>query len=364
MRFSVLGRFIFAALLVAAPLAACGGGDNTAATGGGGSGADKAYVTGLCNGFAAFSTSLEKAFSGPTPADLGAAFTQLFKAMVQPIQQFSDAFGKLQPPADLADWHKTTATQLAAAAKALKDGKFDDPTLQGLSNSPIPNMPDAPRQRLEAIAAKTDACKKANPFDTSLGGGSSGSSGSRAATPALKDAAKGTWSGKFGTIVFNADGTAKFDIKNCGTESPSNAPFGAVDTCSPDSYTGKLTVGSYEYILADSSGAGMHFQAYVAKDKRLHVGIGTVSAFGPGQKGVVESFAGGVLKVDGNKCTKQSFADSKNGKDAHCTWKKEDGKDVLEFDDDFGGKDQLVILGDEGLAVSPTIYVAAFDQGK
>jgi hypothetical protein len=361
MRLSVIARFILAGLFLAAPVAACGGGDSKASTGGAGSSADTAYVTGLCQSFAAFSDSIEKSFSGPTPSDIGDAFAQLFKAMVQPTQQFSDAFGKLQPPSDLADWHKNTATQLAAAAKALKSGKFDDPALQGLSNSPIPDMPDAPRQRLEAIATKTDACKKANPFDTSLAGGSTGSG---SATPALKDAAAGSWTGKFGSLVFNSDGTAKFELMNCGTESPSNAPFGVVDTCSPDTYAGTISVGSYQYTFKDGAAAGTVLQAYIDKDKRLHIGVGTVAPFGPGQKGTVESFAGGVLKVDGDKCTKQSFASSKDSKDAHCTWKKQEGKDVLEFDDDFGGRDQLVILGDEGLAVSPAIYVAAFDRLK
>jgi hypothetical protein len=361
MRISVIARFVFGGLVLAAPMAACGGGDSTAPAGGGGSNSDTAYVTGLCQGYSAFATSIEKSLSGPTPSDIGAAFAQLFQSMVHPVQQFSDAFGKLQPPSDLADWHKKTAVQLAAAAKALKDGKFDDPALGTLSSSPIPDMPDAPRQRLAAIAAATDACKKTNPFDTSLAGGSSGSG---SPTPALKDAAKGSWSGKFGSLVFNADGTANFQIKNCGTESPSSAPFGAVDTCAPDTYAGTLKTGSNEYTITDGSGVGTTFQAYVDKDKRLHAGVGTVSPFGPGQKGTIETFAGGTVKVDGNTCTSQSFGNSKDAKDAHCTWKKQEGKDVLEFDDDFGGKNVLVILPDEGLAVSPEIYVAAFDQGK
>ena len=361
MRLSVIARFIFAGLVLAAPIAACGGGDSNSVAGGGGSNADTAYVTGLCQSFATFSDDMEKSLSGPTPTDLGDAFAQLFKAMVKPTHQFSDAFGKLRPPSDLADWHKNAAAQLAAAAKALKAGKFDDPALQGVSNSPIPDMPDAARQRLEAIAAKIDACKKVNPFDASLGGGSSDLA---PVTPALKDAATGSWTGKFGTLVFNADGSAKFEIKNCGTESPSNAPFGVVDTCTADTYAGTISVGSNEYTFTSGAAAGMTLQAYVDKDKRLHAGVGTVSSFGPGQKGTVETFAAGVLKVDGNKCTKQSFASSKESTDAHCTWKKQEGQDVLEFDDDFGGREELVILGDEGFAVSPTIYVAVFDRRK
>lgn len=96
----------------------------------------------------------------------------------------------------------------------------------------------------------------------------------------------------------------------------------------------------------------------------MHVGVGTVSSFGPGQKGTIQSAFGETLKVDGTNCSKQRSSNSKESKDAHCAWKKQDGKDVLEFDNDFNGKDELVILSDEGLAVSPTVYVSVFDQRK
>ena len=359
-RFASVVRASIVGVLVALPVGACGGGDS-APSSGGGSSTDTAFVKGLCQGFGAFSASIEKSFSGPTPSDIGSALAQLLKAMVEPTQKFSDSFQKLTPPSDISEWHKNAAAQLAAAAKALKDGKFDDPSLQGLSDSPIPDMPEPARDRLGAIAAKTDECKKANPFDTAAGSNSSSSSG--AATPALKDAASGTWTGKFGTITFNSDGTAKFTIKNCGTESPSGAPFGAVDTCTPDTYTGKLRVGSNEYTLEDASGVGTSFQAYVDKDKKLHVGIGTVSDFGPGQKGTVQIFAGASMTVDGTKCSRQPFG-GKGSTSVPCSWKKEQGKDVLEFDNDFGSKEELVILADEKLAVSPTIYVAVFDEKK
>ena len=351
----------FAALILAgmlvAPLAACGGGDDKGASVGG-SADDAAFVSGLCKSASTLSASVEKSFSGPTPAGLGEALVQLLKALVQPMQQFSADFDKLHPPSDLADWHKQTSAQLSAAAKALRDGKYDDSSLQGLSTSPIPDMPEAARQRLESIAAKTGACKQANPFEPSA------ARGSGAATPALTDAATRTWKGKFGTLAFNSDGSATFEIKNCGTEFPSDAPFGVIDTCQPDTYAGRLKVGSYQYTLSDSSGAGVVLPAYVDKSKRLHVGLGTVSPFGPGQKGTVQLADFGTLTVDGNKCSKKELPSSKESKSIRCTWTKDQGQDVLEFDNDFNGKDHLVILKDEGLAVSPAIFVASFEQQK
>jgi hypothetical protein len=341
--------------------AGCGGDDSAD---GASSDVDRAFVTGLCQEVSALSAGVEKSLAGPTPADLGEAIEQLFSALVEPMQGFADGFGKLTPPEDLADWHKNTATQLAAAAKALKAGRFDDPSLESLSKSPIPDMPEAARKRLEAIAATMGACKADNPFETSTANGSGGTLVSEAPTPALKDAASGTWTGKFGTLTFNPDGSGKFDIKNCGIVSPSDAPFGATDTCDPDSYSGKVEVGTYQYILRSSNGVGSIFDAYVDKDGRLHVGIGTVSPFGPGQKGSIKLFASGTLNVDGGTCTMQSFSNSKDRKPVTCRWSKEDGKDVLEFDNGFNGTDKVVILPDEGLAVSPNIYVAAFDKKK
>jgi hypothetical protein len=302
--------------------AACGGGGDSSSTGpAGGSGRDQAFVTGLCQGFSTFTKDVETAIAGPTPDDIGKAFEMLFAALAEPTQRFSQAFAKLEPPEDLAAWHKDASQQLAAAAKALKAGKFDDPALDRLSSSPIPEMPAGPRDRLSAIAAKTGACKEFDPFAAAGGGGGSdttGGSGSDVPTKALKDAATGTWTGKLGTLVFNADGSATFDIKSCGTDTSSSAPFGVRDTCGSDRFTGTLEVGTNSYILREKGGAGSVFGAYVDKDGRLHVGLGDVSAFGPGQKGTIKLFAAGTVTVDGNTC-------AKSGKPVTCSRTKEQG---------------------------------------
>jgi hypothetical protein len=349
----------FCALLLAGPvLAACSSGDGGG--GDGGDGDDQAYVTGLCKGIAEFGDGVDEALAGPTPADIGEAFEQIFKAMAKPLDEFSKTFAKLEPPSDLAEWHEKTEKQLAAAAKALKDGDLDDPALDAISDNPVPDMPEKPRQRLAALASKTKDCGELNPFDESSGG-SSGFSGSEKPTQALKDAAAGTWTGKFGTLTFNNDGTAKFEIKNCGTDSSSGNPFGVYDDCPAQTYTGEIEVDNNRYTFTTGTTPGITFDAYVAKDRTLHVGVGSVSDFGPGQKGTIDVFAAGTLTVDGTNCTMKDFASSKDSKKVDCAWKKVSGQDVLEFEGSFD-TEQIVILGDEGLAVSPNIFVASFSK--
>lgn len=341
------------ALLLAA--AACGN-DSDSTRPASESSRDQAFVTGLCRSFSVFTDDVDKALAGPTPTDLGQAFEMVFTALVGPIQRFSQSFAKLQPPDDLAAWHKDTSRQLAAAAKALKAGKFDDPSLDSLAASPVPDMPVGPRDRLAAIAAKTSECEQVSPFDADSGLGNGSGGNSKAPSQALKDAAVGTWSGKFGTLDFNPDGSAVFDIKSCGTDTSSRAPFQMPDTCSAQRFSGTLEVEPHGYVLRQKSGVGSVFGAYVDKSGRLHVGLGDVSAFGPGQKGTIDLFAQPDVEVDGSKCTQSRKA-------VTCSWTKEQGEDVLEINTGAGGGvTKVVILPAEGLAVEPSTYVSVFDK--
>ena len=362
-------RRAFPAILLCTALfslavAACSGDDAAGPKTNPANGADAAYVTGLCKAISSFTTDFEKAAPAPPTgnasanigADLGAALLKVFDALTEPFRRFSESFAGLKPPADLADWHKSTSQQLATAAKALKDKKYDDPSLQGLSQSPLPDIPAGPRERLAAIAANTSDCKQYNPFDKRTADASSNEP-----TPALKEAANGTWKGKFGTIAFNADGTASLEIRNCGYSSAATAPFGVEDTCAPDTYSGTLGVGSYAYTFRRTS-EGTTFAAYVDREKQLHIGAGTVSPFGPGRKGTVKLFAGGLLNVDGDNCSYQRSANRKETKQVTCAWKKEQGQDVLEYETEFGSKDQFIILPAEGLAVSPNVFVGLFKK--
>lgn len=159
---SVLG--ILAVLFASAGLlAACGGDDDGG--GGGSGGSDEQYVKDLCVAAGKFSDSLDKAFSGPTPSNAADAFSLFLNSLGKPYEEFSTAFKRANPPADLKDWHGKTAKDLDAAVKAVKDRKFDSPALKGLGDSPVPVLPDGPRQRLQKVAATTKECEKANLFE-------------------------------------------------------------------------------------------------------------------------------------------------------------------------------------------------------
>ncbi len=347
-------------LIVFTALAASSCNDDGGAATNASSGPDQQFVTALCKATDAFGKDFEKATAGPTPADIATAFKLLLTALVKPTQHFADSFAKLTPPPDLVQWHNDSSAKLSAAAKALAAGRLDDPAFEGLSKSPVPELPPAAGVRLAAIAAKTSDCATYSPFTGAAGGSARPDGTAGTPTQALKDAATGTWTGKFGTLEFRPDGSASFSIRNCGTSSPSTKPFGVIDDCRPDDYSGKVEVAFNQYILRGPGGAGDVFEAYLDKAGKLHTGIGTVSAFGPGQKGNVKLFGSGTLVVDGERCTLQPLSGKATA--TACSWKKQEGRDLLEYTDSFGNLELLVILQDEGLAVSPDIYLAAFDR--
>jgi hypothetical protein len=349
-------------LVLPALFAACSGSDNVSSKLN--ADTDTTFVTGLCKAAKTFGDTVEKSLAGPTPSDLGAAFSAFFEAIGPGVQTFSDSFAKLTPPADLEQWHRDSAQKLSAAAKALKAGNFDDPSLDALSQSPIPDMPTDARTRLKAIADKTDVCKGQQVFDDpATTGTGNGVGNSNTPTPALQDAATGTWKGDFGTLVFNSDGTAKFSLKSCGGSSSSKAPFGVDHDCAPSDYTGTLKVGADQYTLGQPNGGGTIFQAFVDKAGKLHVGVGSISPFPAGKKGTVDVFASAPITVDGGSCTTTKFG-SKTAEKVACTWKKRDGQDVLEFDNGFGSTDFLVIDRELNLAISPEVYASVFMRSR
>jgi len=78
---------------------------------------------------------------------------------------------------DLAPWFEQAQPKMAAAAKALKDGNFTDPALANLGSDPFPAMPDGPRMRLQALAAKTRECDGLDAFAPAGSNGSFGDAG-------------------------------------------------------------------------------------------------------------------------------------------------------------------------------------------
>jgi len=175
----VLFLFLAAFTVVsAAVFVACGGDDDKSSSGGssssssssgssdsakpsGATGSDEAFVKDLCAAAGRMAADIKKASSAPAAKsdDPSKAFEQIFTSMAGPIDQFAKDFAKAKPPKDLAQWHADASKQLSAVAKALKDGKFDDPSLTSLDNSPMPDMPKDIEARLDKLAKNADGCK-------------------------------------------------------------------------------------------------------------------------------------------------------------------------------------------------------------
>ena len=138
--------------------AACGGDDDDGGGGGGGgNGSDEDFVDGLCGAFKDFEDDFTKIFANP--ADLGDE-EDAAKAMAEPFENLAKAFGDLNPPKDLEDWHKDASDALDDAAKQLKDGNFDEGIFA--EESPIEEPPQAAQDRLEKLINDNEDCKDSN----------------------------------------------------------------------------------------------------------------------------------------------------------------------------------------------------------
>lgn len=156
---------------------------------GGATGSDEQFVSGMCKAAKTFVTKLSADMDKITPSataesldDLGKFFESFFGNLAPAFEQFAKDFRNLKPPKDLQQWHSEAATKLDAAAKALKDGNFDDPALQDLGDSAIPEIPADINDRLEKIAKDNKDCKELDAFSPDSGG-LFGGLGSDLATP-------------------------------------------------------------------------------------------------------------------------------------------------------------------------------------
>ena len=139
--------------------AACGGDDDDGGGGGGGgSGSDEDFVDGLCAAFKDFEDDFSKLLENPE--DL-ANEDDAAEAMAEPFGKLADAFGDLNPPNDLEDWHKDASEALDKVAEQLKDGNFDESLFE---DDPLEEPPGDAQERLQKLADDNEDCKEAN-FD-------------------------------------------------------------------------------------------------------------------------------------------------------------------------------------------------------
>ena len=339
-------------------------------------GSDVAFVKGVCVAAQAFVDAVTKdTQSALTPqpgangtpaatADFGSAFIALFQAIAPAYGKFADQMSKLQPPPDLAAWFQQAQPQMAAAAKALKEGNFADPSLKDLSTNPFPPIPENARARLQAVASKTKDCDGLQVFspDSSTGGfGGSGQSVRHSQKTALQAAATGTWTGKNGTLKFNSDGTADFNIKLCGISSDSTNPFGVDDTCDSQEFNGKLTVEDHGFQIANTDGSSSVLQAYLDGAGKLHVGVGTLSELADDRTGAVDVFAESSLTVKTDSCEREDSGSSVT-KPVSCEWVTENGQQVLQFTNALGDTDELIWVPGRNLVADPTIFVSTYSK--
>ena len=134
-----------AAVLLLVPLTACSGDD---------SGNDEDFVKGLCEASTGLRDGVEEALGNArTSTDPNAAA----QALVEPIEEFVDAFKDLNPPEDLEEWHDTASGQLEQAASNFREKK-DLAALEGFADSPVPDPPAAAKSRLRVAAEDVQEC--------------------------------------------------------------------------------------------------------------------------------------------------------------------------------------------------------------
>ena len=143
----VFKRLMFVAstgLVAGSLLAGCGVDDAS----------DEDFVRSLCDATNELEAGIEAAIedaSTQTDAQKG------IELLVPPLEEFVKAFEDADPPKDLQDWHKAASAELNARVDKFKDAKTLA-SLEGFSDSPVPDPPAAAKQRLRDVAEDIQEC--------------------------------------------------------------------------------------------------------------------------------------------------------------------------------------------------------------
>ncbi len=117
-------------------------------------GTDAEFVTQLCEAKRDLDASLATAIQeASSQTDAAAALEEL----VEPLEDFVEAFKDASPPEDLEDWHGEAGDEMAAAVERFKDEKTLA-SLEGFGDSPVPDPPAEAKQRLRSAAEDIEAC--------------------------------------------------------------------------------------------------------------------------------------------------------------------------------------------------------------
>jgi hypothetical protein len=184
---------------------------------------------------------------------------------------------------------------------------------------------------------------------------------------ALAAAATGAYSSSYGTLTFAADGTADFEIKNCGFEQTEPGVATVRDDCAPTTYTGRLRVGDHSYEITQADHTTVGLEAYVDDTGALHVGSGTLGSLGKNRAGTITTFTGDRLRVGHGTCT---YTPAVKGSPvtAPCTFTDASNETVLVFrvPDEFKPtktvKRGFVYLAGSGLLVDPVLVPLTYTR--
>ena len=117
-------------------------------------GNDEDFVRGLCEASTELRNGVEQAIrDSSSSTDPNKAV----ESLAEPVDEFADDFGDLDPPGDLKDWHDDASDTLAATAKEFRERK-DIAALEGFNDSPVPDPPTAAKARLRAAAEDVQEC--------------------------------------------------------------------------------------------------------------------------------------------------------------------------------------------------------------
>jgi hypothetical protein len=183
---------------------------------------------------------------------------------------------------------------------------------------------------------------------------------------ALEDAMHGSWSGPWGRLEFGADGAAVFETRSHCASEPERPWLAKPGSCKPLREEGKVELSPYEIGVTKDGGNTSLYGAYVDSAGRLHVGtsmadVGKLDAQRQG-KAQVTMFR--TLHVQGDRCRLEDSMKNTN-EPVGCAFVKEDGVDLLRIDAAIGDDESpnwLVYLPDQGLLVSPELYVTAYGR--
>ncbi|MDX9722056.1 MAG: hypothetical protein RBU37_15020 [Myxococcota bacterium] len=184
----------------------------------------------------------------------------------------------------------------------------------------------------------------------------------------LEAAAKGEYSGPYGSVSFREDGSVLFAYKNCMYESTELgfAKMSPDSGCTEESYEGSLELNPGQIGIRQADASSYLFGAYLDEESKLHMGIGEVFDIGQKKQGALTISPLRTLHLEEKGCRLEDAMKDGEMTEVPCAFVERNGRTVFEFErEDFFDKskmvkDAYVFLPKLGLLVSPNLVELAF----